>query len=231
VTGSKPAKDYDARTIGAANPLARFAHRSRLRRAVRYVAAAAPTDGVVLDFGAGTAAFLRALMAERPDIKCIAVEPYQTVTAADGVEVVGTLASVRSWSVDVISALEVCEHLPDQQLLQFIDEVRRVLRPGGRLVVSVPVVMGPVVLLKEFNRVIIAGYKPEYSATELIRCVFGLPVERPKWRRRTHKGFDYRQLERLLRGSFGTVARSMSPLAGLPAILNSQVFFVCAERR
>ena len=43
-------------------------------------------------------------------------------------------------SVDVLLAVEVLEHLPEPR--SFVDEVARVLKPGGRLIVTVPFMFG-----------------------------------------------------------------------------------------
>ncbi|MEM1182119.1 MAG: class I SAM-dependent methyltransferase [Acidobacteriota bacterium] len=45
---------------------------------------------------------------------------------------------LRSASVDVATLSEVIEHLPSTSLLPLLREVHRVLRPGGRLIVTTP---------------------------------------------------------------------------------------------
>jgi SAM-dependent methyltransferase len=47
---------------------------------------------------------------------------------------------IANSSVDVVMALEVLEHMPDPQKL--LAEAARVLRPGGRLVLTVPFMFG-----------------------------------------------------------------------------------------
>ncbi len=49
---------------------------------------------------------------------------------------VGRLTDVSDASIDLVVALEILEHLPDPEA--FLAEVRRVLKPAGRIVVSVP---------------------------------------------------------------------------------------------
>jgi 2-polyprenyl-3-methyl-5-hydroxy-6-metoxy-1,4-benzoquinol methylase len=45
---------------------------------------------------------------------------------------------IASQNVDVVFLVEVLEHLPAEQLKLTLDDVRRVLRPGGFLVVTTP---------------------------------------------------------------------------------------------
>ena len=98
-------------------------------------------DETVLDVGAGACEFINAIECGRR----IAVDPNPAVRryAASGVEVVAAestdLAPVSDQSVDVVFASNVFEHLPDTAaFLTTLREIRRVLRPGGRLLVLQP---------------------------------------------------------------------------------------------
>lgn len=48
------------------------------------------------------------------------------------------LASSPAASIDCALAIDVLEHIPRDELLPLLDEIHRVLRPGGRLIVHVP---------------------------------------------------------------------------------------------
>ncbi len=100
-----------------------------------------PRDGTVLDLGAGYCHFVNAIEARRK----IAVDlnPQVEALAASGVEVVVApstdLSAVPPGEVDVVFSSNLIEHLPDPQaLLDTLAECRRVLRPGGTLVVLAP---------------------------------------------------------------------------------------------
>jgi SAM-dependent methyltransferase len=99
-----------------------------------------PND-TVLDLGAGYCEFINHIVARRR----IAMELHEGVRAyaARGVEVVlgstNDLGAFPDETVDVVFASNVFEHLPTKRdLLHTLVEVRRILRPGGRLLVLQP---------------------------------------------------------------------------------------------
>jgi SAM-dependent methyltransferase len=103
----------------------------------RYV----PEDATVVDLGAGHCEFINHIRAARR----IAVDtnPETRECAAPGVEVIAcdirALESVPPATADVAFASNVLEHLPSKaDLMATLGAVRRVLRPGGRLLVMGP---------------------------------------------------------------------------------------------
>lgn len=98
-------------------------------------------QATVLDLGAGYCEFINHIRAGRK----LAVDgnPEVTAWAAPAVEARCGRADQLDWiadgSVDVVFASNVFEHLPDSAaLLRVLAEVRRVLRPGGRLLILQP---------------------------------------------------------------------------------------------
>lgn len=100
-----------------------------------------PTESI-LEVGCGTGGTLRALSEEFPHARVSGVEPVADAVAAGcrkGCSV--TLGSfdrlpAEDASVDLLLTLDVLEHLDDD--VAGLAEACRVLRPGGRLVVTVP---------------------------------------------------------------------------------------------
>lgn len=93
-----------------------------------------PTD-TVLDFGCASGELLTALVAaQRIGVE---VNPLTRTEALNaGLEVVGSLQLVASQSVDVAISNHALEHVLTPY--QVLCELRRVLRPTGRLILCVP---------------------------------------------------------------------------------------------
>lgn len=104
----------------------------------RYV----PPDSVVADLGAGYCEFINHVRARRRF--AVDLNPETARLAAPGVEVLsipleGLADALEPDSIDVAFASNVFEHLrgPDV-LLEILESVRTVLRPGGRLILLQP---------------------------------------------------------------------------------------------
>jgi SAM-dependent methyltransferase len=214
---------YSRQTLDTANPVARYAHRQRYRLSLDRAAAEVPQGGTVLDYGCGEGTFLKALAEARPDLTLLGYDP-ESGHVPDRYELVTDMAAVPAASVDLLCCFETLEHLYDDEIAAFAADASRVLTPDGRLLVSVPVIGGPPLLLKELNRSIMFRRRSDYRAGELLAASFaGRPAPRPENIRVTHKGFDHRAVLAKLDG-FVVADSACSPFAGLPWWLNSQAF-------
>ena len=248
---SDPVRDghYARKQLYCPSAVVAWSHGSRFRLAARL----AGRGDRLLDFGCGDGTFV-ALVHERFT---------ETVGAdADAEQIVdcrrrlGSLRGVRFVVTDaleapehahaygVVTCMEVLEHCADAERLRVLDTLARLTRPGGRVIVSVPIEIGPALLGKQFFRAVAAwrghgdyGHRETYTPREMMRAVLG----RPRLARAVHtvtgpdgphtycghKGFDWRVLEREVRQRFAVERRMFSPLPLLGPVLNSQVWFVC----
>ena len=144
---------------------------------------------------------------------------------------------------DWVICMEVCEHLV--KLDGVLDLFRRVLRPGGRLMVSVPVETGLPLLVKQASRRI-AGWRgigdyrfnARYSICELWKSVGAgdsQHMERPVYKHldgtpfHDHKGFNWRVLREKIRAGFRLDAVHASPVSSFPPQWNSQAWMLATR--
>lgn len=221
--------EYDRQTFNHPSPISRFAHRSRLKKSLETVAALAPHGGKVLDFGAGGFDFLEALADWRDDLELFGYEPYMASSAPERVTRLADLAECRSRKFDCIVCLETVEHLSDADLEGFIALCRDAVGEGGSVLVTSPVMLGPVLLLKEASRSILFRRRSEYSFREMVMAAFlGVSPKRPEDRGPTHKGYDFRETYRHIReGLPGMRSQTrFGPFGWLPYFCNSQAYLV-----
>jgi SAM-dependent methyltransferase len=107
-----------------------------------------PTDRrcAILDLGCGHGALIHFVRrAGYTNIRGVDGSPEQVADARrlgiEGVEegdLLAALATQESESLDLVVAFDVIEHFTRDELLGFVDQVRRVLRPEGRWIIHTP---------------------------------------------------------------------------------------------
>ena len=232
-----------------------WSHGSRFRLAAR-LAAEAAAGGRLLDYGCGDGTFIgltHGTFAEAVGCDIDAAQLAQCrrrLGNLEGVRFVhiDELAdSGQRGAFDVVMCMEVLEHCVDAERASVLDVLARVVSGSGRVIISVPIEIGPALLGKQLFRAIAAWrgqgdyqHRETYSPRELMAAVLARPrlaraeyeVETPSGRMRYcgHKGFDWRILEKELVRRFTVTDRRFTPMPALGAVLNSQVWFVCTPK-
>lgn len=107
---------------------------------IKFLAPYIPSDATVVDLGAGYCDFINQVKAG----KKIAVDysPDLSKFADSDVEKINSRASdlsaIPDSSVDVLLSSNLFEHFTDEELQKTMDEVNRVLKKGGRLILMGP---------------------------------------------------------------------------------------------
>jgi SAM-dependent methyltransferase len=191
---------------------------------------------VVLDYGCGDGAFLNNLAELRPDLTLYGFDP-ESNHQPDRYTLIDDVERVEAGTVDMVCCYETLEHLYDKEIAEFLAHTVRVLRSGGsggsggEVSISVPIIGGPPLLLKELNRMVLFRRRTDYTAGELLRAAFlGRAAPRPDDIRPTHKGFDFRVLTARLEEELVVADRGWSPFPRLPWWANSQVFLLLHRR-
>jgi O-antigen chain-terminating methyltransferase len=103
-----------------------------------------PPDGPVLDLGCGRGEWLELLRQEGIAARGVdwnrlmVAECRERRLAAEQAEALDYLARVPDGSLGAVTALRVVEQLPFRHLVRLLDEVARVLRPGGTAIFETP---------------------------------------------------------------------------------------------
>lgn len=240
---------YAERTHASPFRIVRFAHRRRYELVKSLALDARPE--VVLDYGAGYADMLLSMLGDPdapPGLRAIAYEPLRELVVAHlernpeldpdkRLELVESLDDVPDASCDVVTCAGVLEHLNLNDRFSFYAFARRALRPGGRVVIDVPVEIGPAVLIKTAGRRLLKSYDREYSLGEMLAAGVGMTVFDPQRFDPgfgeyfvSHKGFDYRLLRAEVEAQGFSVERTVaSPVTWLPAgLVNQEVLLVAS---
>jgi SAM-dependent methyltransferase len=217
--------NYDAQTVNAANPVVRFAHRSRVRRSL---ALALPRlgSGKLLDYGCGSGVFLSEVIARQPGC-AVGYEPFMTERARASLPIFGTLAELElRGPYNLITLFETIEHLSDDELELFLKFARRVLTPTGGILMSGPIEIGPALVFKDLSRFAFRRKGSEHRPLELLKAaIFGIPARRAENLKTSHRGFDFRRARNDLRNrGWETDVLAYGPLPTGTWYGNSQVY-------
>ena len=218
--------NYDAATINSPNPLARYAHRTRVRRSLEYVRQLLP-HGKVLDYGCGSGVMIAALIDEKPGC-AVGYEPFMSERCRPGLPIYAAMDEVRAHGpFATVTLFETIEHLSDEELDQFLADCDKVLDPSGSILISGPIEVGPALFLKECNRFLIRLKPSEHYPLEFLKAsLLGVPARRAGNIKTSHRGFDFRRAMAAFRSKgWRTEVLAYSPLPIGTWYGNSQVFF------
>ena len=247
---------YAQKQLLSRSGLVRWSHGSRFTLARALVE---PFSGQrLLDYGCGDGTFLAMVEDLFPRALGVDVDGNQIADCAlrfanAGITFLTTDrldAPSHARQYEVVVCMEVLEHCPDDIQLAVLSRIHDVTTPGGTIVISVPVEIGPTLAAKQAARALIAlgglkeyATRERYAPAELFRMVFAsadTPFTRKEYvgtasggrssRFTGHKGFNWRKLQRAIEKTFTVERRLFSPMPVLGSLLNSQVWFICRKR-
>lgn len=238
------APTYAELTREDANPLKRMLQRRRLADALK--AARGPAPGVVVDYGGGDGALCRMAAAAWPAARLICFEPWERFAAearsglADlpQVTVVTNEAAIEDAVADLVFCTEVFEHLPDPEAERALAEIDRILAPGGRLVMGVPVELWAPALAKGAFRFARRPGEFDGNWRHVLSAAGGrAPRPRPavgigegRAYHPHHAGFDHRPLVARMAARFEIERLAGSPFPALPLGLNNELYVTARKR-
>lgn len=248
---------YARKQIFCKDWIVAWSHRSRFQLARRLIEPYAGRR--LLDYGCGDGTFLALIHDLFHEAVGADEDPKQTVDCADRFKELSGLSFVltddlsdarHAGAYDLVVCMEVLEHCIAEKLAVVLKELRRLVASDGRVLISVPIEIGPSLIGKQIVRTI-AGwrglgdykYNETYTMEELFRMVFAgkhTAITRPVYRAdfasdrpnffHGHKGFNWRTLRARLGEQFTLEQTRFSPLSRLGGYVGSQAWFICKPR-
>ena len=115
----------------------------------------------------------------------------------------------RNESFNIIFCLEILEHVKEPR--KVIEEIFRLLKKNGTFICSVPVEIGPSLLIRNIIGKLTNFKRPHYSKKEIIRSVL---LKRPGLRTKemSHKNFDWRLINEAMKKVFKIIKVDFIPI-------------------
>ncbi len=235
---------YSQRLLQRGSHLTRLAHRSRystvldIIRGVQYTRA--------LDYGCGDGWLLK-MAYEQNLVKeglGVDIEPLMLSTCRETFAGIPGFEFCQPHEISQKISLNSCDLILCTETLEHVEEPERVLqqiltysKSDAQLVVSVPIEIGPSLLFKQLGRYF-ANRKGDYgyerytpselfSASILWDATSFPSTHSQKAPIRSHKGFDYRKIDKLLQQNVKIERRILSPFPWLGNMLNSTIIWIC----
>jgi 2-polyprenyl-3-methyl-5-hydroxy-6-metoxy-1,4-benzoquinol methylase len=247
---------YAKKQIRCKSSLIAWSHRSRFQFARQLVVSRA--GGRLLDYGCGDGTFLTLVHGLFDDSVGADVDQRQIedctqrISARTGVSFMRTEDLNRddfTAAFNVLVCMEVLEHCLVNNRQEILVDLRRLAAPNATVIVSVPIEIGPSLMVKQVTRTL-AGwrglgdykYRERYTISELWKMIFAgdaTSIHRPAYATESasqvghyhgHKGFNWRALRTEINERFHIEALRFTPLSWLGGCFNSQVWFICRPR-
>jgi SAM-dependent methyltransferase len=245
---------YAQKQILSRSRLIAWSHQGRFATGLRLAREIAGAR--TLDYGCGDGTFLAMLLKDQPSpgvavgaelTPSIVADCRTRLSSQKGLHFVlieDLERPAHRHAYDAVYCMEVLEHVVDP--VPLLETFKRLLAPGGTLVISVPIETGLPVIVKQIVRRIAGwrgvGHYPGttgYSVLEMLRSVFARSTQhiaRPVIARddgstfHDHKGFNWRALRAVISAEFDLVGESTSPVAWLGPQLGTQRWLIARTR-
>jgi SAM-dependent methyltransferase len=235
---------YEAKQLLSSSRIVRWSHGSRFELARGMVKSLGGRS--LLDYGCGDGTFLKKVR-DLVD-RCVACDVVPCdLSHLDGVTFVAIrdLDETHTGRYDLVFCMEVLEHCVAPDVEKALDDLRRLVAPGGTIVISVPIEIGPTLLGKQTLRRILGAKKvgdyewtERYSLQAMIQMLFAderTAIDRPTYGEgqrtwHSHFGFNWRALKSKVESRFVLTEERFSPLPWTRGFASSQVWFICRPK-
>jgi len=246
--------NYAKKQIFCKNQIIAWSHSSRFQTTQRLLKKYADSNSKLLDYGCGDGTFLGKVSNLFPEAVGTDISPQHITDCQkrfSGVPqvsfcLIDDLDSEQYRSYfDIAVCMEVLEHCVSDSVEKVISNLKRLVKSDGIILISVPIEIGPSLLIKQITRSV-AGWLRQgdydksiepHTRIEFLKMVFATKstsIERPTYgdnfRYHGHKGFNWRSLRYELGKKIEIEQTFFSPLGSLGGFVSSQVFMICRNR-
>lgn len=218
--------EYFERTYHHRSFIKRYAHQTRVNVAIGLIGDIS-SGTKILDFGCGKGYFIDKLKGK---YSCNIVG-YDKYLETDSKLIHNTFDAVdEPNSYDYFTVFETLEHCLEDEQIRILTLAHQQLKTSGKVIISVPIEIGPISLLKNiFRYKTTLAKSPEFNIKNIIKCaLYNPPKEfRKNQKYPGHFGWDHRDLEKVILKTnlFDIEKRKCSPFL-IPSIwFNSQMFY------
>jgi SAM-dependent methyltransferase len=114
----------------------------------------------------------------------------------------GERLPLRGGSFGAVFCLDTLPYVPEARRPAVLAEIARVLEPSGTAVFSLPIEIGPALLVRELLRRLSGAWLDHYRSGELVRALLSRPRTRPRVGPVNLAGYDYREDRRAIAARF-----------------------------
>jgi 2-polyprenyl-3-methyl-5-hydroxy-6-metoxy-1,4-benzoquinol methylase len=227
---------YSNQTINNKSSIKRFSHKRRFQVALSLLDL--KINDSILDFGTGEGHLLK-LLAEQKDVKEIVgyepvIDMFQELSVNienlnyNNIQIIYDLESLKEKEFDYVSCFEVFEHFSKNEQNKFLEEIRKITKNDGHIIISVPLEIGLSALFKNTIRILVGQKQSNSSLKSIMKAVFCFPDNRiQKGYIHSHIGFNHNNLEELFKiNQLKIIKKQYSPFKYLFGLLNSQIFYI-----
>jgi SAM-dependent methyltransferase len=239
---------YHRKQLECKSNVIAWSHGARFKMGLRLLG---PSPAKLLDYGCGDGTFL-AMAADRIQqgwgadlavdqiLDCQA--RYDRLTNLQFSTIDALSDQRHQGAYDVVTCMETLEHCVPSVVEIVLRDLARLVSPTGRVIISVPIEIGPSFLFKLIIRKIAAWrglsdykYYESYTLSTAMRMIFAgknTIVDRPIYGGEaspyySHYGFNWRVLRECVRNHLVVEKTLFSPLGFLGGYFSSQAWFVC----
>ncbi|WP_058997217.1 class I SAM-dependent methyltransferase [Leptolyngbya sp. NIES-2104] len=227
-----------------------WSHRSRFEAAAKLIGQGQHFD--LLDYGCGDGTFVTMIAPRFAHVVGTDINRHQIEDCQARLSTINNarfyltseLNTVRQL-FDRIVCMETLEHCPEPIVDGVLQDIQRLCKPQGKIIISVPIETGLTFLIKLVFRTLAAWrglseykYYESYSLSNALRMIFSTEntvVERPIYGlpdspQHSHYGFNWKRCRLQVEKYFTIEEVCFSPVNRLNGIVSSQVWFICSQK-